>query len=409
MFQLHIYEYLYQLFAALSLVLSGTVVLSGIVSPKTVYPRKVFGHILFIISLCDFIGSIANVIGFPFPNTHACGIQGFLYLFFFPAAWLWTTALLYQLRCVMIFKKVWLPVKYFHLVIWIIAAMMAVLPLSTNSYGQDDYANGLYPCNLGGNRRDASIWAVTNLGALAALSFLLMIVMSLQIAVFYARQASPMPENVSALYKAIRWYPLGLLLTWLPLTVLYIINVCGIQPTKIPYETAPISVLSTQYGTILALIFFSYNPGARSRIYRLFIFPLGVFKPSSILSASLLSSSNGKSSCSINSVAPPESSLHNQRVGNRPNSETESATGVAITGEVDEGMEWMEEYPISDSVSSFNSAKSSFDHENQSERRVEQSRGSDGLAFIARSISGNLVGRSSFTGKDNLHDLNDAF
>ena len=253
--------------ACISAVFSASVVLSGIVFPDLIAPRRIFSHILFFISLSDLLGSIANIIGFPDRSSLTCHVQAFLTLEFFPASWMWTLSLCFQLRCVMIFNKVWLRVKHIHLVIWVLSLLLALVPLATNIYGQDDQVYGLYPCALGGDASAGEIWATTNFGILFLLICFIMMAFKYEVGQYFSQQAAPMTDKIRNIYSALRWYPICMFLVWFPMTTIFFINTTNTFPSRIYVE--PFVVLSTQYGTILAILFFRSNKSIRLRWQRL--------------------------------------------------------------------------------------------------------------------------------------------
>jgi hypothetical protein len=103
---------------------------------------------LVFISLSDFIGSIGCSFGYPEEGTMLCSAQGFLYLYFFPASWIWTTILVYQLRTLIIKKELKLSLLSMHCLGWLIPLIPSVLPLTDLQYGQDDMNNLISPCTF---------------------------------------------------------------------------------------------------------------------------------------------------------------------------------------------------------------------------------------------------------------------
>lgn len=75
-------EVIYQFLSSISCASSGAVVYT---IPHL--RKNPLMNIIFVISICDFIGSIVNLFGFPLSATLLCQIQGFLFVFFFPASW----------------------------------------------------------------------------------------------------------------------------------------------------------------------------------------------------------------------------------------------------------------------------------------------------------------------------------
>ena len=246
--------------SAISMFFSAIVITSGLLRPSMISPKRPFTHIIFAISLCDFLGSIGNVLGFPRNGSVACTVQAFLYLFFFPASWFWTAALVYQLRCVAIHNKIWLRVRYLHMLCWTIPLILALAPLSTNTYGQDDYLEGSSVCNVGGNSLKAYNWSLGDTGSEFLLCFVLMMFHVIEIGLFFRKNKELISDSKKSLFCATRLYPLGMLVAWLPFTIVEFYYSSGNYKWR-AWEL--VQLLSTQYGTFLGLIYFVYSKQAR--------------------------------------------------------------------------------------------------------------------------------------------------
>ena len=62
--------------------------------------KRVFMHIIFLVSVSDLMASIAATWGYPDQGTTLCAIQSFFISFFIKATMLWNLALCYQLYAV---------------------------------------------------------------------------------------------------------------------------------------------------------------------------------------------------------------------------------------------------------------------------------------------------------------------
>ena len=171
-------EIVYISFSAVSACLSFAVVLTGLFWPGLMLSKcRPFSNILFFISLCDFLGSISNSFGFPPNGSQLCSAQSFFYLYFIPASWIWTLLLVYQLRTLILFKTLYISRKSMHIICWSIPLIPALLPLSTNYYGQDDGLNEASHCALGGNVRLKFLWMITCDTGLAFICIVLMAIL----------------------------------------------------------------------------------------------------------------------------------------------------------------------------------------------------------------------------------------
>lgn len=282
LFDATVFQGVYIGFSTLSAFLSGSVVVTSMMRPRLmISTTKPFSHILFFISFSDFIGSIANSFGFPLANSSLCACQGFLILFFFRASWLWALALVFQLRCVMINKKLWFRIRWTHWICWGVSIFLTLLPLSTqNSYGLDDYGSGFGTCNLGGSNLEAAIvWNDITFVGLGIGVIFLMLSWRAEVGYLYRTNKITLGEGQLAIYNAMRFYPLGIVLTWLPVFVFgivqsFIIEGGVVVKNQIAFLNAGavFTVLSTQYGTILGVVFYSQSHVARE-VWRSFLCP----------------------------------------------------------------------------------------------------------------------------------------
>ena len=264
------YQTPYIALGALSALLSCFVVLTGLIWPKYMLSKnRPFSTIIFFISFCDFCGSILNCLGFP-SNGLACEFQACGYLFFFPASWLWTLMLVYQLRTLIIYNNIRLSVNTMHFICWSIACIPALFPLTTNPYGQDDNLEGNTTCTLGGNIRTKFIWKTVSVSGLAFLCFVLMTFWCVEILKFCYKTGGENSDGSTrrkiSLFRSMSLYPLALLVTWVPYFILDMLIAAGVLNTKsISFTTIFVVIgLGTQNGSLLSIIYFSQSSVARS-------------------------------------------------------------------------------------------------------------------------------------------------
>eukprot|EP01036_Dinobryon_divergens_P026098 gene26095-34706_t len=58
-----------------------------------------------------------------------------------------------------------------HAICWTIPLITSLLPLTTNSYGQDDFINGYSPCVLGESRGQGDVVQLIQTSGLPTLSY----------------------------------------------------------------------------------------------------------------------------------------------------------------------------------------------------------------------------------------------
>jgi hypothetical protein len=250
---------------ALSTLCSGAVVATGLTFPSMMLSRNhPFSNIIFIISLCDMAGSIAFMFGFPYAGTTLCTAQSFLLFFFLPASWLWTAALVYQLRCMILFKRLSVSMFTLHCYCWSAALIVALLPLSQNQYGEDDDLSGRALCVLQSNNRHQKFFWVFGLFFGLLLGCVVLMVSWMAHVRWRLRFGGLQQDNKEiVIYRATRLYPMAMLLTWLLSIFVSIMLV-----TNDSYHLQFIQfgeIAQTQCGTLFALIFFFNSKLTRNR------------------------------------------------------------------------------------------------------------------------------------------------
>lgn len=260
-------ENLFILFGSISFALSSLVVLTGLVFTSMLQSRNIFSYCLFFISLCDMVGSIVYILGFPRNGTIVCEFQAFLFVFVVPSSWLWTAALVFQLRCAVIYKRIWLSATSLHLIVWGLNLLLTLLPLSTNAYGQDDAVIDT-TCDFRGNKRFKDVWLVGGLFGRLILALAIMVFCMVSVAYHFSKISETIPRRNIALYRSMSLYPLGMVLVWTPALMAQLLMALGFYVPPLTFEA--FEVLNTQYGTILTLIFFTRSHSYRDRWVRLF-------------------------------------------------------------------------------------------------------------------------------------------
>ena len=127
----------------------------------------------------------------------------------------------------------------------------------------DDYASGDIPCDLSGTHRSKYIWLDLN-SSVAIVCVILMTIWIVDIYLHF-RKAENVARELSFL-KIMRLYPLALLITWLPRSILrFLISVTLLSANSSSRIVAGtcLEFLSTQYGTLAAIIYFSHSSASR--------------------------------------------------------------------------------------------------------------------------------------------------
>eukprot|EP01038_Epipyxis_sp_PR26KG_P014651 gene14651-19683_t len=257
---------LFQAFSLLAAAFSGLVVLSGLLFNVMLSSTRPFSHIIFFISLCDMIASIGNSFGFPPNGTFLCTTQSVLTMYFFPASWLWTVALVYQIYCVVIYKRLWLKLYAIHIICWSTSLILLLLPLSTSYYGVESAHSGKGICHIGGRPRPANNWFfvifVAFLLVIFALITFLMLHMLSQI------NSDSLNDKHRKIVTVASLYPAAMFFSWFP-KVLYFILIESGTAEFLAHPNEAVDIISTLYGVSLAIIFFSKSARVRTHWYNL--------------------------------------------------------------------------------------------------------------------------------------------
>eukprot|EP01038_Epipyxis_sp_PR26KG_P006873 gene6873-9414_t len=255
-----------EVFVTLSVIsafLSGLVVLTAMFSSMMMLSStRPFSHIIFFISLCDMLGSVGNLFGFPQNRTPQCSIQGFMLQFFFPASWMWTAALVYQIYCMIVYNKLWISLYMVHFICWIIPLCFALIPLSTNHYGVIGKLAG-NPCHLGGNvgieAYDAQVWLVVTYSYLPMAILTFMSICGL--IMVFGKHSQAFDSKRKAIVKTSVCYPIIMLISWLPVGIYIILNLS--RTVHFQYTVSVfVSILTTLNGVFIGIVYFINSPRA---------------------------------------------------------------------------------------------------------------------------------------------------
>lgn len=165
-----------------------------------------------------------------------------------------------------------------HYIGWSIPTIFTLIPLSTNYYGQTPDENQIFNCSLGGDSYTANFWILFCYSGVSFIIFILMSYWTVEVYLYCLKQKEKLKDrnsvsNISlsailereiSLFYSIRLYPITLILTW-SLTIA--LNLCeviadGYYDNSVALDQIT-SISATQYGTCIALIFFSQSPSAR--------------------------------------------------------------------------------------------------------------------------------------------------
>ena len=256
-------------FSALSAACSASIVLTGLVFPSIMLsPQHPFSNILFIIALADMIACIGLSFGYPREGSNLCTTQAFLAMMFLPATWLWSSALVYQMHCMIVYKQLFLNMTHLHVICWTIAALVALLPLTRNPYGQDDDLNETTICWLHCREHDCYLW---NLGLYIPTLIINIALMSHYLHKIHTYLKRQMGDDrvgrERVLFRSLYWYPIGLIMCWTFTIIAELLIAVQLGHRKTLMHIA--AIITSQYGTICCLVFFSNSSSVRNHWWTL--------------------------------------------------------------------------------------------------------------------------------------------
>ena len=262
------------LISVISLLATLSVVFILALRYKKLVEDKPFIFHIFMIAISDSMVSLSFSFGYP-KQGPLCSIQGFIFMLFGRASWLFTLALIYQLYCLAIYQKVYLSNRISFRLIWAITLFLQILPFCFKTwYGIASNLAGYESCyfNGPGTEQFVFLWVTEQLVVFTSL-----VILSLRVIVHAhcrSRQSLAI-QNVSliTLSKSIKTtvvlYPLSMLISWCPSIIYIFINNsnylhgCLRYPHPI-YIGSWLNMLIPLYGCFLTIIFYIRTKDGRA-------------------------------------------------------------------------------------------------------------------------------------------------
>lgn len=258
--------------ATCSFMSSFSVVLTGLVF--TQMWNRLFMHIIFFISLADMGTSVAGMLGFPEQGTMACTAQAFLTSFFIKATIFWNLMLCYQLFRMVVSQAPAFSFKLMHTMIWSLSAFLALIPLSTSSFGRNEPNNVVEWCFLHNPRSTLFVlWNFVDWIATTLTSMILMVYLAWRVRLHLISKNVPTTAAGWKILKMIVIFPVVLFFTYAPIIVVNIaIYFYNTSRFKSSMRTgakeqllSAVTDVALFYGISLAFIFYWGSPEARHR------------------------------------------------------------------------------------------------------------------------------------------------
>jgi hypothetical protein len=286
--------------ACVSACASASVLLTAMVFPSMT--KRLFMRLIINISFCDLMGSIGSSFGFPSDTSDLCPVQSFLSTFSYKASWLWTVMLCHQLYAIIVYGKYGMRQWKMHLICWSIPLATTLAPLSNAEYGRDDDSTGW--CFLkGGGRYWTSSWMIMTYMLVLLICLLIMVYFLSKIYLrFRGIDLADKYPDIAKILDAQKLYPISMMICWVPnliLATLMDFKIVTSDTNTVLRLYHIVSILATQYGTLLAIIFFTKSREARFRWTKL-IFPNAI-KDDDYLPLIESAAEGGDDPCSSNS------------------------------------------------------------------------------------------------------------
>jgi len=272
-------ETLQRTLSIISLLASLSIVIILSLRYKKLVEDKPFIYYIYMIAIADSGVSFAFSLGYPLQGP-LCSMQGFLFMFFGRASWMFTLFLIFQLYYMAIYMKVYLSNRFSFRLIWTLSLVSNLIPLAFQTwYGVPSNLEGIESCFFNGKNREIFIflWVAEQI-----LVFALILGFTARIIVhaFLEYKKSLNVQNIAVIpiSKHIKntmiFYPLAMLLTWSP-NIFYIfvnnsnyLHNCMRSAHPVYYGNY-VNMLVPLYGFLLTIIFYTRTKDGRQEWIRL--------------------------------------------------------------------------------------------------------------------------------------------
>lgn len=238
-------------------------------------------ELVFYVSVSDLFGSIGVALGSNPDGSFACWFQGLTSNINYMSSVFWTTVITYQLWLAVYEGITLKDMTYIHIFCWFFPVVWALLPLTTNTYGntEDDQSAWCFIAD----RKNSPAWGLVTwewmsfytwiwLTIFANTTMLVMIHVKLREILRTGITAAEEAKKLVTKVNKLVYYPIILMVCWAPSTVIDMIS-----NVSVPNEsdrgfmmgTRLSTVLACSQGWLLAVTFFTMNPIIRYKWYAL--------------------------------------------------------------------------------------------------------------------------------------------
>jgi hypothetical protein len=254
------------------IIVSIPVLLTVIIFPSMIR-NKVFMEIIVSLVCCDILGNWPYAIGYyPATGNPVCSFAGFCNLFFLRATWLYTVAIVFNLRCLVFYRRAVLVGWYLHSACLGPPLILTLAELSTNPFGNPSHNK---VCSVSGNSMDALLWHDTAYSGLLLICVFVMIVFVAELKYLEWQAARNRQQTDTVIWKEtyrttqryMLLYPVLLGICWLPHVIIGYIKLNTPEAGALGPST---DVLKILHGACIAIRFYVCSTEAQQRWYRLF-------------------------------------------------------------------------------------------------------------------------------------------
>lgn len=255
----------FQIPAILSCIGSGMVIISYLTFKELKCLRYV--QFVFYTALNDFIVALLIVMGRPNDKTFFCFAQGISQVANSLSSIFWTVVITYQVWLVVNRETVIKDLTYIHMFCWGVPILAAILPLTTNTYG--NFSDGDSLCFIADTPSSPDwtsifwniisfyFWIWLSLAASCAMIWNVMIRL---------KGMAIIPETTRTTLRKLVPYPIAILLCWSVMTIadFYFSGITGKTKSRTWGGIYSVGlVLLTLQGFLFSCIFFVMNPYVR--------------------------------------------------------------------------------------------------------------------------------------------------
>lgn len=245
-------------------------------------------EIIVALICCDILGNWPYAIGYyPPTGSTLCNFAAFCNLCFLRATWLYSLAIVVNLRGLVFYRRAVMIKGRLHLFALGIPLILTLAMLSTNNYGKPESGNTV--CSIEGNDNDAVLWHNVAYSGLLLICLAAMIGMIARLKYLEWIKSPLIAKDIYQMtFRQMLIYPILLGVCWLPHTILGFIKIKH-HDSALEALGPIFDVFKILHGAAVAIGFYWTSKEFKLRWRRLFRSALGITGETSVLSSPLTS------------------------------------------------------------------------------------------------------------------------